>query len=179
MTSFIFFLGLLATLTSCNSGGDGFSSLEDPTNNSNQANSGDGVTNVVILNFSPTGDPVVIKSTDTQPFSISAAGNPPVTYSWEISPGSTIAACNNQPTCSISGTDFTPGAYVLKVTAIDQLATTDSHSFNIVINGKPTLTTNNPSNASTTKMSCSTNKNFDLSVSDLNFSNPGQTYTIQ
>ncbi len=127
--------------------------------------------------YSPTNDPVVILSTGSQPFLISASGNAPMTYSWLITPGSTIASCNNLASCSIGGGDFSPGEYTLQATATDNLATSDSHSFNLVINQKPQITTQSPSNTSTVKMNCASNKNFQLTVSDANWSD-GQSFTM-
>jgi hypothetical protein len=65
-----------------------------------------------IDSYSPLTNPTVVLSTAATNFLISASGNPPLSYQWTITPGSTINSCNNQSSCSISGGDFTPGAYV-------------------------------------------------------------------
>lgn len=128
--------------------------------------------------FSPADNPIVIKSTESKSLQVSASGNPPLTYEWEISSGSTIATCNDLTTCSISGGDFTPGAYQVTTTVEDALNTTATKDFNIIINAKPTVTFKTPDNTSIIKMNCNSSKNFNLTIEDLNFSNPGQTYTI-
>jgi len=130
-----------------------------------------------IDSYSPTTNPVVVLSTETKNFLISATGNPPLTYAWDINPGSTIASCNNLTSCSVGGGDFTPGNYVLTATVTDSLNTTDSHSFNVTINQKPQISFQTPSNASAIKMNCASNKNFQLNISDANWGD-GQSHTV-
>lgn len=130
-----------------------------------------------IDSYSPTANPVVILSNDSVNFLVSASGNPPLTYSWDITPGSTIASCNNLSSCSLSGGDFSPGNYVLKATVEDSLSTSDNHEFNILINQKPQISFQVPSSASKIKMNCSSSKNFQLNISDANWSD-GQRHTV-
>lgn len=131
-----------------------------------------------IDSFSPTGNPVVILSNETKNFIISASGNPPLTYSWDINPGSTISSCNNLTNCDISGGDFSPGNYVLKSTVTDSISTSADHSFNITINEKPQVSFQVPSSSNTIKMNCSSSKNFQLTIQDANWSD-GQRHTIE
>ncbi|WP_372655004.1 hypothetical protein [Halobacteriovorax sp.] len=128
--------------------------------------------------FSPTDNPIVIRSTESKSLQVSASGNPPLSYEWSISGGSTIATCNDSSTCSISGGDFSPGAYVITSNVEDSLSTSASKDFNVILNSKPTITFKSPDNTQTIQMNCSSSKNFNLTIEDLNFSNPGQTYTI-
>ena len=130
-----------------------------------------------IDSYSPTGNPVVVLSTETKNFIISATGNPPLSYEWDINPGSTIAACDDLTTCPIAGTDFTPGNYVLTATVTDVLSSTDSHAFNVTLNEKPGISFQTPSNASTIKMNCASNKNFQLTITDANWAD-GQSHTV-
>jgi len=128
--------------------------------------------------FSPTENPIVIKSSETKSLQISASGNPPLSYRWDISSGSTISTCNDSTTCNISGGDFSPGAYVVTSSVTDSLSTSAQKDFNIIINSSPTITFKTPDNSSQIKMNCNSSKNFNLTIEDLNFSNPGQNYTI-
>ncbi len=130
-----------------------------------------------IDSYSPTSNPVVILSTETKSFIVSASGNPPLSYAWDINPGSTIAACNDLTNCNVGGGDFTPGNYVLTATVTDSLATSDSHDFNVTINQKPQISFQTPSNASVIKMNCASSKNFQLTVSDANWAD-GQSHTV-
>ncbi len=130
-----------------------------------------------IDSYSPIADPVVILSTDDENFAISASGNPPLNYTWDISPGSSIASCAGLGTCQISGGDFSPGSYSLTSTVTDSLGTSANHTFNVVLNQKPQLTTVTPSNSETIKMNCASNKNFELDISDGNWSD-GQSFTV-
>ncbi len=128
--------------------------------------------------FSPTADPVVILSNETKSFLISASGNPPLAYSWGINPGSTLVTCNNSSSCDVSGGDFTPGNYILSATVTDSLSTSDTKAFNVTINDRPQISFSFPSNAETVKMNCSSSKNFQIQVSDLNHSD-GQSFSIE
>lgn len=130
-----------------------------------------------IDSFSPTGDPVVILSNETKNFIVSASGNPPLGYSWDINPGSTISSCNNLTNCDVSGGDFSPGNYILKSTVTDSIATSADHSFNIIINEKPQVSFQSPSSSNIIKMNCSSSKNFQLTIEDANW-NDGQRHTI-
>jgi hypothetical protein len=130
-----------------------------------------------IDSYSPTANPVVILSTETKNFIIAASGNPPLTYQWSITPGSTISSCNNLSNCPLTGADFTPGSYVIKGKVTDSLASTDEQDFNVIINEKPRITFNSPSPATAIKMNCSVSKNFNLTIEDLNHSD-GQSYTV-
>ena len=130
-----------------------------------------------IDSFNPTTSPTVILSSSNEDFSISASGNPPITYVWAITPGSTIATCTT-PSCTIAGTDFTPGSYTVTGTVNDSVPSTDSHSFNIVLNQKPQISSATPSNIETTKMNCASSKSFSLNVTDANFGDASQTHTV-
>lgn len=131
-----------------------------------------------IDSYSPTADPVVILSSATTNFIVSASGNPPLSYAWDISPGSTIAACNNSTTCDISGGDFSPGNYTLTATVTDSIASTDDHTYNVILNERPSISFNTPSNGTTIKMNCSSSTSFQINVLDANYSD-GQSFTIQ
>lgn len=130
-----------------------------------------------IDSFNPTTNPTVILSSASQNFSISASGNPPITYSWAITPGSTIGTCTT-PSCSVAGTDFTPGSYTLTGTVNDSVPSSDAHSFNIVLNQKPQVASSTPSNLEVTKMNCSNSKSFSLNVTDANFGDASQTFSV-
>jgi len=129
-----------------------------------------------IDSYSPTADPVVVLSTDSRIFLVSASGNAPLNYSWEIDPGSTLTSCNGSSTCTLSGGDLTPGEYVLTAEVTDSLTTTDDHSFNVMINDKPTISSSTPSNSQAVKMNCSSIKSFQVQIQDLNISD-GQNVT--
>ncbi len=131
-----------------------------------------------IDSYSPTANPVVILSSETKNFIVSASGNPPLSYSWDISPGSTIASCNNSTACDISGGDFSPGNYTLTTTVTDSISSTDSHTFNVILNERPSISFNTPSNSNKIKMNCSSSKSFQINVQDANYSD-GQSFTIQ
>lgn len=128
--------------------------------------------------YSPTDNPIIVRSTESKSLQISASGNPPLNYQWDISSGSTIATCNDSTTCLISGGDFSPGAYTITSKVSDSLGTEAERDFNIVINSRPTVTFRSPENTSTISMNCNSSKNFNLTIEDLNFSNPGQTFTV-
>jgi len=130
-----------------------------------------------IDSYSPTANPVVILSSETKTFIVSASGNPPLGFAWDINPGSTIASCNNTTSCDVSGGDFSPGNYVLTSTVTDAVSSSDSHSFNIVLNERPSISFNTPSNSDAIKMNCSTSKSFQINVQDANYSD-GQSFTI-
>ena len=129
-----------------------------------------------IDSYSPTADPVVVLSTDSRIFLVSASGNAPLNYSWEIDPGSTLTSCNGSSTCTLSGGDLTPGEYVLTAEVTDSLTTTDDHSFNVMINDKPTISSSTPSNSQAVKMNCSSIKSFQVQIQDLNITD-GQSVT--
>lgn len=130
-----------------------------------------------INNFSPTTEPTVIPSTVTTNFSITPSGTSPFSYSWSITPGSTIASCEGLASCPIRGTDFSPGRYVLTSTLTDSLPSTATKAFTIVLNQKPQVTAT-PSNASTINMNCNTIKNFNLSIQDANYGDNTQNYSV-
>jgi len=129
-----------------------------------------------ILAYSPVTNPVEIESSDIVNFSITGSGTPPLNYVWAINPGSSIAACNNSGSCPISGSDFSPGTYTLTITLSDASASSDSHSYNVFINGIPTVTSNSPSTASTLKFNCAEPQVFNINFTDANY--PSQTYTV-
>ncbi len=131
-----------------------------------------------IDSVSPVDNPVVILSTESQGFIISASGNPPLDYEWSVNPGGVVTSCNGLSTCSLTGGDLTPGSYVFTATVIDNIALTDSHDFNVVINDRPSVLFKSPSNATTLKMNCGVSKNFQVTIEDDNFVDPGQTFSI-
>lgn len=128
--------------------------------------------------FLPTTEPTVILSTSTVNFSITPGGTPPFSYEWSINPGSVISSCNGLATCPIAGTDFTPGRYLLTSKLTDSTPSNVSKTYTVVLNQKPQIT-GSPSNLSTLKMNCSSVKNFNLSISDLNFSDSTQSFSVQ
>ncbi|MBC99086.1 MAG: hypothetical protein CME63_15200 [Halobacteriovoraceae bacterium] len=129
-----------------------------------------------IDSYSPTADPVVILSTETRGFLVSASGNPPLNYTWEIDPGSTLVSCAGSSTCSLSGGDLSPGEYTLTAEVSDSLGTSDDHDFNIVINDRPSISSSSPSNSSEVKMNCNSIKSFQVQIQDLNIAD-GQVVT--
>jgi hypothetical protein len=132
-----------------------------------------------IDSFSPLDNPRIVLSTQNQLFTISASGNPPLSYQWSINPGGVIATCTTA-SCMINQGSFSPGVYTLTATVTDALTTTDSHIFNVVFNGAPTVTTVAPTNAERFKMDCSTAKNFQVNFTDANYpTSPSQTYSVQ
>lgn len=131
-----------------------------------------------ITTFSPTDDPVTVKSTESINFVVGATGAPPLTYVWSIDPGGAITRCANQPNCSISGGDFSAGAYVLNVLLSDSVPTQDDHSFNVVINAKPQVTFKSPSSVNSTRMNCGVSKNFQITFEDDNHDDPGQLMQV-
>lgn len=133
-----------------------------------------------IDSFSPLANPVNILSSGNTSFSISASGNPPLSYSWVINPGGTIASCANNPTCLINSGSFSPGLYTLTATVTDALLTSDNKAYDVVINGAPEVSSVNPDNGERFKMDCSTSKNFQVNFTDGNFPNsPTQTYSVE
>ena len=131
-----------------------------------------------IDSFFPTTNPTVILSTSSTDFILSASGNPPLSFTWDITPGAAIASCDSLSTCPISGADFTPGAYVLRGLVTDAAVTSDFQNFNIVINDRPTISSATPANGSNINMNCGVSKNFSINIEDLNHSNPGQSFTV-
>lgn len=130
-----------------------------------------------IDSFSPQENPVVILSNEDQNFLVSATGTPPLAFEWDINPGSSIASCNNSTSCSVGGGDFSPGNYTLTVSVEDGIGTSDSKSFNLIINDKPQVSFYSPSNSDALKMNCNSNKNFQLTIEDENWSD-GQNITV-
>jgi hypothetical protein len=129
-----------------------------------------------IVSYTPVADPVVILSTETKNFLISATGNPPLTFEWAIDPGSALTSCTTS-SCSLTGGDLTPGNYVLSVELSDALSSTDDHSFNVVINDKPRITFKTPTNSTPLVMKCGVSKSFNMTIEDLNFSD-GQNFSV-
>lgn len=130
-----------------------------------------------IDNFSPTTEPTVVQSTATTNFTITPSGTSPFAYSWSVTPGSTVASCSGLATCPIRGTDFTPGRYVLTATLTDNLPSTATKAFTIVLNQKPQVSAS-PSNASTINMNCNTIKNFNLTIQDANYGDNTQNFSV-
>lgn len=131
-----------------------------------------------ITTFSPTGDPVTVKSTESVNFVVGATGAPPLTYIWSINPGGTVTRCADRPNCSISGGDFSAGAYVLGVKLLDSIPTEDEHSFNVIINAKPRITFKAPSSNNEIRMNCALSKNFQITFEDDNYDDPGQNMQV-
>jgi hypothetical protein len=129
-----------------------------------------------IVSYTPVADPVVILSTETKNFLISATGNPPLSFEWSIDPGSALTSCTTS-TCSLTGGDLTPGNYVLSVELTDALNSTDDHSYNVVINDKPRITFKTPTNSTPLIMNCGVSKSFNMTIEDLNFSD-GQNFSV-
>lgn len=133
-----------------------------------------------IDSFSPLASPVNILSSGNTSFSISASGNPPLSYSWVINPGGTIASCANNPSCVINSGSFSPGLYTLTANVTDALLTTAEKAFDVVINGAPEISSLSPDNGELFKMDCSTSKNFQVNFTDGNYpSSPAQSYSVQ
>lgn len=130
-----------------------------------------------IDNFSPVTEPTVVLSSATTNFSISPGGTGPFGYSWAITPGSSIASCNGLATCPIRGTDFTPARYVLTATLTDNLPSTATKAFTVVLNQKPQVSAT-PSNASTINMNCNSSKNFNLTINDANYGDMTQSFSV-
>ncbi len=128
--------------------------------------------------YSPLDPIVTLASNQNGIFTVSASGNPPLGYTWTITPGGVIGSCTGA-TCTITAGSFTPGVYNLNISVVDALASSDDHDFSIVINGAPSIQTALPGTGETFKMDCSTAKNFQVSFTDGNFpSSPAQTYTV-
>lgn len=132
----------------------------------------------VITSYLPLSNPTLVGSVETVNFIVSASGNAPLQYRWDINPGSTIGSCNSLATCPISGTDFTPGRYSLTATVTDALNTTDDRMYTVVLNQKPQIAAT-PSNVAKIKMNCGSSKSFSLSVNDANFGDSTQNFTVQ
>lgn len=130
-----------------------------------------------IASFLPETEPTVVLSTATTNFSITPSGTSPYSYSWSITPGSTIASCNGLATCPIRGTDFSPARYVLTSTLTDNLPSSATKAFTVVLNQKPQVNAT-PSNASTINMNCNTIKNFNLTIQDANYGDNTQNFSV-
>lgn len=146
-------------------------------------------TQATITGFSPTANPIVIKSTETQQFIISPDGTPPYTISWTLTPGGVVASCANQTSCTLNGGGPYVGSYTLRALLTDSNTTTDDKDFNLIFNSPPAftsssfiLTTNGtPGTASTASdlnFNCSDSVQFQVTLNDQNFGDAGQTHSL-
>jgi hypothetical protein len=134
-----------------------------------------------IIAWSPTDNPVVVRTDEVEVFSITPDGTPPFVTTWSISPGGAVAGCPTGNSCSIAGGGVYVGSHVLTASMTDASASPAvTRDFNVIFNSKPTVSPASitPSNASVIKRNCSSEVTFSATIVDSNYSDPGQTHTV-
>lgn len=134
-----------------------------------------------IIAWSPTDNPVIVRSDETEIFSITPDGTPPFVTTWTIAPGGSIAGCPTANTCSISGGGSYVGAHVLTASMDDGSSSPPvTRDFNVIFNAKPAAipASVSPSNASPIKKNCLEETTFTVNVVDSNYADTTATNNI-
>lgn len=124
--------------------------------------------------YSPSADPVQILSSLPQTFSISASGKAPLNYEWRLD-GAIVTGATSA-IFTIGSSDISAGAHTLQITVSDS-DSSDSHTFNIVKNIAPVLSSHSPSQTSL-KLNFETLKTFTIDATDANSDALNFTWTL-
>ena len=126
--------------------------------------------------YSPSADPVYILSTLPQTFSISASGKAPLVYEWKLDGTTLTGAGATSAIYSIGSSDVATGVHTLEVIVSDS-DSNDTHTFNIVKNAAPTLSSQLPAQVDI-KLNYAVLKSFSVSASDVNSDPLTFTWTL-
>lgn len=118
-----------------------------------------------IDSYTPATSPIIIPSTGSQLFSISASGKAPLTYEWKVD-GTTIPG-ENSAFITVTAASLSVGNHTLKAVVAD-VDSSDEHDFTVKRNAPPVFTNPSPNPGSTTKMNYASFKTFAIDASDAN-----------
>ncbi len=133
-----------------------------------------------IISWFPTDNPIVVRSTDAQTFSIVPDGTPPFTTTWAATPGGAVVACPSGSACNISAGTYV-GTRVITATMADGSGQTPAtRDFNVIFNAAPSPVSGSivPSNATTIKRNCAESIVFSISIADSNHADTTATNQI-
>lgn len=148
---------ILLSLSGCLGSNDDFSSVLGDTDG------GSGTASIAITSYSPGVSSLVMKSTATQQFLVSATGKGTLTYKWTLD-GATVGT--NSPALSLDANNYSVGSKVLLLTINDEIGSI-SQSWNVKINGTPVITASSPV-ATSAFLRRSVLKNYSVTVTDPN-----------
>lgn len=127
----------LTTLSACTGGGDQFGKILDVNSG------GTGNASIAITNYAPGNANVVLKDTASQDFVVVAVGQGPLLYQWTLD-GTPLGG--NGAAVTLNGPQTTVGPHELKLKISDQVGTVEQ-TWNVKVNGAPTLQAQSPAPA--------------------------------
>lgn len=134
-----------------------------------------------IIDWSPQDNPIIVRSDETENFSITPDGTPPFVTTWSIAPGGAVAGCPSANACSIAGGGTYVGAHVLTASMDDGSSSPPvTRDFNVIFNAKPGAipASISPSNAAPIKKNCAEETTFTVNVVDSNYADTTATNNI-
>ena len=117
-----------------------------------------------ITAYSPLSTPVIITSSGSQDFSISATGKAPLTYAWKLGGTPIPGATNALLTLTAAGLSI--GNHTLEAVVNDP-DSSDSRIFNVKRNAPPTISNPSP-NLTSVRLNYETIRAFSVDVTDAN-----------
>lgn len=151
-------LCLLSTsFLGCLSSSDEFSGVLGDTSG------GTGSASISITSYSPGTASVVMKSTTTQQFLVSATGEGTLLYRWTLD-GVTVGT--NSPSFTFDANTYSIGNKVLMLTINDEVGSV-SQTWNVKVNGTPVISASSPA-STTAYLRRNTSKTYSVTVSDPN-----------
>lgn len=127
-----------------------------------------------ITGFTPTGNPIIIPSSGSQIFSLSAVGKAPIVYSWRLDGTLIGGAGSSILTLSAGSVSVGPHTLIARVEDSDSF---DERTFNIIRNAPPVIANPSPA-ASSLKMNYAVPQVFTVDASDLNGDSLTYTWTL-
>lgn len=128
-----------------------------------------------IDSYSPLNDPFILLSSAIQTFTVSASGQSPLAYVWRLD-GNIVAGCTGSY-CDLNATSIIAGAHTLEVTVTDAGSTSDSHTFNVIRNAPPSLSSISPT-LSNLKINIANSQAFGTNITDANGHSMTVTWTL-
>lgn len=127
-----------------------------------------------ITSYSPSSSPIIIPSTGSQSFSISATGKSPMAYKWQLN-GTDIPGETNAIT-TLTAASLSVGDHTLRAIVTDS-DSSDNHDFSVKRNAPPVLSNASPT-ASTKKINYQSITTFSIDGADANSDSITYTWTL-
>ncbi len=118
-----------------------------------------------INSYTPLGSPIIIPSSGSQLFSVSATGKDPLSYEWRLN-GTPIPG-ESTSFITLNAASLVVGEHTLTAVVSDA-DSSDSRDFLVKRNAPPVLSAPSPSTGSTTKINYQSLKTFSINGSDEN-----------
>lgn len=117
-----------------------------------------------IIAYSPAVDPIIITSTGSQDFSVSATGKSPLVYQWRLD-GTPIPGATNA-LLTLTAASLSVGNHTVEAVVSDP-DSSDSRTFNVKRNAPPVISNPSP-NLSSLKINAASIRTFSVDVNDAN-----------